>query len=185
MNSNTIESTTKPDDFLSIDLSGNDIENKLNYYKELSSQLYIHIQTTIEQTSSIGNNISFSSDLTTAYKELMERYLVAYQKYSKWLEFYTYFCIITNINILGKTTTLQDAINSKKGFENLNLLWKNASYQVSNKRLNERLQHEPTLEEILKQQQQLNAIIDAYEISILEAKIRKININVSKQFFAL
>lgn len=171
--------------FMSVELTGNELESKTKYYKSITEQLFHHIKTLIEQTTNPIKNEMFPEIAAGSYKNIIDRYIVCLQKYSKWNEFYTFFCISNPVSVVGKQTSLYDAIITRDGFNNLLAEWEKGSYQIADKSFLARLQSEPTLDGILSQQQSLSAIILSYDKAINEAKNKTITISVTKQFFEL
>jgi len=181
----TVQETNTPQEVLTVELSGIEIKNKVMFYNELTAQLLLHIRKSLEQASNIKNDSPIPDDVSQAYKSIIERYIVSLQKKTKWNEFYSYFCITNTVNILGKQTSLQDAIGTRDGFIALLEPWKKASQDIADKSFSTRLKQEPTLDTLFLQQQNLASIIHAYESVIIEAKTKKIVLSVTKQFFEL
>lgn len=177
--------TSEQTAIISVEMTGNEIENKVKYYEALSNQLRCHISTLIDQTTDHEKKESFPEVAAGSYKNIIDRYIVCLQKHSKWKEFYAFFCISNAVTVVGKQTSLFDAVLTKDGFNNLFLEWEKGSYKLSKRPFLSRLQQEPTLDGILSQQQSLSAIILSYDAAIAEAKNRKITLSVTKQFFEL
>mgnify|MGYP003390592322 FL=1 len=147
-----------------VELSGKEIENKIIYYKEKTKQLLLHFDLAVSKNSD-------------AIQQLSEQYLISMQKLSKWKEFFSFFCISNNVTVLGKETTLFDAIKTKQGFQAIGKIWKQQSYN------NERLHTE--LQLCLEHQQNISAIIQAYDAVISETKNNKMKISITQDFFQI
>lgn len=171
---------------LTVELSGVEIENKVKYYFELKNQLFCHLDSYIRQ-SATSEFIITNKDpvlIGVAYQSLADSYMIALQKYSKWNEFFTFFAITTSVSVLGKDTTLLDAIETQKGFDKLSHSW-DCSIRTFVDASFERRITEPSLQSMLKQKESVAAIEAAYDAVIKEGKTRKIKIMVTKKFFEL